>query len=192
MKKITLLISCTVAILATTLLSSCASTPKEPRTMKLTSRTLQNDKKADAAIENWGLNVICDVRSSKDTVKIGRYISKSFIIATNTDKTETIVYSRFEKSAAEQIEFSYVELNGEKSSTMRIYMDAGTIILNNTDELCAFESGNYELRSDAYVPITKDMADIRSSVKDYIAEKYGIKCSEEINSVQKEKTGINK
>ena len=192
MKKLSTAIFCAAAVIAASLLTSCASTPKEPRSIKTSSQQLSSIKKAAQVAENYELKLLGDSRAEgSQHITMGPYVSNAVYIAANEDKSEAVVYMRFARSNSDQIEFVYVSLNGEKTSTLREYMEAGSLILNNKDKLCDLDSGNFYLLSTAYEPYTKDMANIRKNIKKYISKTFGITCNEEINPEQKQITGFD-
>ena len=174
-------------------LVGCASTPKEPRSIKSNSSKINSVKTAKEIAENYDLEKIFHLDSKdssisdKQALKIGNLETNDIYIAADAEKKEKIAYLLLKNPQTPKtnnIQFSYLELNEEKTSTIKFFTEEGAFILNNTSKECDFESFTHELSGDGYKPVTKTMAENREVIKSILSLYFGLTFDEEINAEQ--------
>ena len=193
MKK-TFLSSVVLCSLIATLFTSCASTPKEPRTIKSNASKVKKIAAAVELAENYEMEILFSTQRETNeknfSLKDGNFISQDIFIARGRNSDEAVVFITLQdpkqkNSKSERIQFSYVSINGEKTSDIdKYYLEFGKLYLKNTSKNCELDSSGYELNAGAYDKFTRALAGTREFLKDAVNKKFGLVLDEPINPVQ--------
>lgn len=186
-------VSLLVCLVATSLFIGCASTPKEPRSIKTNAFKLQKFKNAQIVAENYGLDILFDSSreyNEKDfKANIGKYHSNNVLIARNPENHEAVVFIEFddENNSRNNILFTYVSLNHEATSNIQTKIDdIGKVYLKNTEKRCELDSSTHDLKPEGYEKITKDLANFRSFCQGCVWKQFSVDCKIPINPEQAE------
>lgn len=182
-----------LGLVAMSIFIGCASTPKEPRSIKTNAFKIKKIKTAIEVAENYGLDVLYsserEVNEKNFSLKIGKFVAKDVLIARNPQNEEAVVFFEFEKdeNKSNRMQFVYTYLNIEKTSVVESYLDGiGKVYLKNTEKMCELDSGTHELKADGYGLITKDLAQFRTYCEASVKKRFSIVCDEPINPAQLE------
>ena len=174
-------------------LVGCASTPKEPRSIKSNASKVKKIETAIELAENYGMEILFNSQRETNeknySLKIDDFISQDIFIAKG-ENDEAVVFITLQNPAqtfskSERIQFSYVSINGEKTSdTDKYYQELGRLYLKNTAKTCELDSSGYEINADAYNKLTKALAELRDIFKDSLKKKFDLVLDEPINPKQ--------
>ena len=186
-------LSSVVLCLMAAFLVGCASTPKEPRSIKSNASKVKKIETAIELAENYGMEILFNSQRETNeknySLKIDDFISQDIFIAKG-ENDEAVVFITLQNQAqtfskSERIQFSYVSINGEKTSdTDKYYQELGRLYLKNTAKTCELDSSGYEINADAYNKLTKALAELRDIFKDSLKKKFDLVLDEPINPKQ--------
>ena len=186
-------LSSVVLCLMAAFLVGCASTPKEPRSIKSNASKVKKIETAIELAENYGMEILFNSQRETNeknySLKIDDFISQDIFIAKG-ENDEAVVFITLQNPAqtfskSERIQFSYVSINGEKTSdTDKYYQELGRLYLKNTAKTCELDSSGYEINADAYNKLTKALAELRDIFKDSLKKKFDLVLDEPINPKQ--------
>ncbi|MBQ8680660.1 MAG: hypothetical protein IJ530_13040 [Treponema sp.] len=187
-------LSSVVLCLMAAFLVGCASTPKEPRTIKSNASKVKKIATAVELAENYEMEILFSTQRETNeknfSLKDGNFISQDIFIARGRNSDEAVVFITLQdpkqtNSKSERIQFSYVSINGEKTSDIdKYYLEFGKLYLKNTSKNCELDSSGYELNAGAYDKFTRLLAGTREFLKDAVNKKFGLVLDEPINPVQ--------
>lgn len=138
-----------INLFAVLILTNCITTPKEPRSLEASSDTI-NLRVARSIIANYDMEVIYDYKSGNffsRTSPFRDFKITELVIAKNQEYDESVVYASFKNQNRERIQFTYLSIHGEKSSTVKYDANSrgneyhqGTVILNNNSLCCKLDN----------------------------------------------------
>lgn len=187
-------LSSVVLCLMAAFLVGCASTPKEPRSIKSNASKVKKIATAVELAENYEMEILFSTQRETNeknfSLKDGNFISQDIFIARGRNSDEAVVFillqdPKQKNSKSERLQFSYVSINGEKTSDIdKYYLEFGKLYLKNTSKTCELDSSGYELNADAYGKITRLLAGSREFLKDAVNKEFGLVLDEPINPEQ--------
>ena len=188
-------LSSVVLCLMAAFLVGCASTPKEPRTIKSNASKVKKIQTATELAENYGMQILFssqrETNEKNFSLEYGSFVSQDILVAKGEgDSDEAVIFITLQNpsqanSKSERIQFSYVSINGEKTSDIdKYFLEFGKLYLKNTSKTCELDSSGYELNADAYGKVTKSLADIREFFKLAVQKRFDFLPDEPINQEQ--------
>ena len=187
-----------ICISAIALFVGCASTPKEPRSIKIDSKKVNTAAKAKLVADNWELTQIVywDKNHEEGNLPgflVPQHSIEEIFVAQNENTGDNIVFLLAKADGIDsEVQFSYVDLAGEKSSSLKQILELGTVYLHNTSTSAELDSGTHEILPGAYNALTTRLAKRRVSLKSSLERRFKIKFDEPINEKQSEITGLIK
>lgn len=150
------------AVAAGLLVLSCASAPKEKRSLKWNAEKISDIKKAKIFAENFDMNVVKDEKLENGSI----------FIAVNDQDEKVVLYELSTPDVKET--YSYAETNGNASSLYSHQLSEITFLLKNTDKAIKYDAPGYYIKSSDVDYFTRMCCIIREAMRRDIINNYKI------------------